>query len=176
MEASDERLAMAAAAGDDAAFAALLARHYDRVFRLAFRLTGRAAEAEDLTQDVALALPAKLRGFRGDARFTTWLYRVVVNAASDRRRRSASRSRAALGWGEVERARRSEATEAAAAQTWLEDAMSTLPEALRDTVALVLDDLTHREAAEVLGVSEGTVSWRISEAKKHLKALKEAEA
>ena len=58
METSDESLARAAAEGDSHAFSLLLERHYDRVFRLAFRLTGAAAEAEDLTQDVCAALPA----------------------------------------------------------------------------------------------------------------------
>ncbi|CAD0186898.1 magnesium chelatase subunit D [Ruegeria sp. THAF57] len=51
---------MAAANGDANAFAALLERHYDRIFRLAFRLLGRADQAEDLTQDICLALPAKI--------------------------------------------------------------------------------------------------------------------
>ena len=52
MDSDDDALARAAAAGDRAAFAALLGRHYDRLFGLAFRLTGRRAEAEDLTQDI----------------------------------------------------------------------------------------------------------------------------
>lgn len=174
MTTSDEALARAAAGGDAQAFAALITRHYDRVFRLSFRLTGARAEAEDLTQDICAALPAKIAAFRGEARFTTWLYRVVVNAAGDRRRRAATRARAADGWGEVELARRAEAAEAAEALDWLTAAMRALPEELRDTVALVLDDVTHAEAAEVLGVSEGTVSWRMSEVKKRLRALKEA--
>ena len=174
MTTSDEALARAAAGGDAQAFAALITRHYDRVFRLSFRLTGARAEAEDLTQDICAALPAKIAAFRGEARFTTWLYRVVVNAAGDRRRRAATRARAADGWGEVELARRAEAAEAAEALDWLTAAMRALPDELRDTVALVLDDVTHAEAAEVLGVSEGTVSWRMSEVKKRLRALKEA--
>ena len=53
--------------------------------------------------------------------------------------------------------------------------MRALPEELRDTLALVLDDLSHEEAAEVLGVAPGTVSWRISEAKKRLRAQREKE-
>ena len=111
MVTSDEALARAAANGDGEAFSSLLHRHYDRVFRLAFRLTGVRAEAE----------------------------------------------------------------ETAAALDWLTAAMRALPEELRDTVALVLDEVTHAEAAAVLGVSEGTVSWRVSEAKKRLRAMKEAE-
>ncbi len=175
MTVSDETLARAAAEGDAEAFSSLLERHYDRVFRLAFRLTGVAAEAEDLTQDICAALPAKLAAFRGEARFTTWLYRVIVNAANDRRRRWSSHAKAAEGWGEVERARRAEAAEQAEALDWLTAAMRGLSDELRDTVALVLDDVTHAEAAVVLGVSEGTVSWRMSEAKKRLRAMKEAQ-
>ena len=175
MKTSDEALARAAAGGDAQAFSALITRHYDRVFRLSFRLTGAHAEAEDLTQDICAALPAKIRAFRGDSRFTTWLYRVVVNAASDRRRRAATRARAADGWGDIEISRRAEVAEKAEVIDWLVTTMRALPEDLRDTVALVLDDVTHADAAEILGVSEGTISWRMSEVKKRLRALKEAE-
>jgi RNA polymerase sigma-70 factor (ECF subfamily) len=175
MTVTDEALAQAAANGDSEAFKSLVTRHYDRVFRLCFRLTGTRTEAEDLTQDICAALPAKIAAFRGEARFTTWLYRIVVNASHDRRRRSAAHARAADGWGEIEIARRAEAAEAAEAIDWLTAAMRALPHELRDTVALVLDDVTHADAAEVLGVSEGTVSWRVSEVKKRLRALKEAE-
>lgn len=172
METSDEDLALAAAGGDGRAFSALLDRRYDSVFRLAFRLTGSQHEAEDLTQDVCAALPAKLRSFAGQSQLSTWLYRVVVNAAHDRRRRAASRARAADGWGDWEVNRRAENAETAAEIDWLTATMRALPDDLRDTLALVLDDVTQREAALVLGVTEGTVSWRVSEAKKRLRALR----
>lgn len=175
METSDEDLARAAAGGDAAAFSALLERRYDGLFALAFRLTGSRTEAEDLTQDICAALPAKLAGFRGTARFSTWLYRVVVNAAHDRRRRLASHRKAADGWGDWELARRAEAEETANQVDWLITAMGQLKDDLRDTLALVLDEVTHREAAGILGVSEGTISWRISEAKKQLGALRATE-
>ena len=168
-----DSVALAAAGGDSEAFSALIARHYDRVFRLAFRMTGVRAEAEDLCQDICAGLPAKIAAFRGDARFTTWLYRVVVNAANDRHRRRATYAKAADGWGEVEVARRAEAAETAEALDWLTAAVKALPEDLRNTVALVLDDVTHAEAAKVLDVSEGTISWRMSEAKKRLREMKE---
>lgn len=176
MATQDDDLARAAAAGDRAAFAALLSRHYDRLFGFAFRLLGNRAEAEDMTQDICAALPAKLAGFRGDARFTTWLYRVAVNAAHDRRRRAATRAKAADGWGDWEINRREALREDAAAQDWLVQAMTALPGELRDTVALVLgEDLTQAEAGQVLGLSEGTIAWRMSEVKKHLRALRAEE-
>lgn len=176
METSDEALASAAAAGDRDAFAALLARHYDRIFGLAFRLTGMRAEAEDLTQDICLALPAKLVSYRQAARFTTWLYRVTVNAAHDRRRRRATHTKAADGWGDWEIARQAEIAEAAEAQDWLITTMARLTPELRDTVALTLgEDLSQKEASEILGVSEGTVAWRMSEVKKRLREIARAE-
>lgn len=176
METPDEALASAAAAGDRDAFSALLSRHYDRIFRLAFSLTGRRAEAEDLVQDICAALPAKLQSYRQQARFTTWLYRVTINAAHDRRRRAATHRKAATGWGDWELDRQAQMAGEAEAQDWLGQAMARLPQDLRDTVALTLgEDMTQGEAAQVLGLSEGTVAWRMSEVKKRLRAMAVAE-
>ncbi len=175
MNVSETDLAMAAASGDGEAFSALLSRCYDGLFRLAFRLTGSQHEAEDLTQDVCAALPRKLQGFRGESAFTTWLYRIAINAAHDRRRKQATHARASDGWGDWETNRLAANAEDAARQDWLMTTMRQLPDDLRDTLALVLDDMTHKDAAAVLDVSEGTISWRISEAKKHLRMLREQE-
>ena len=172
METDDDSLAHAAAKGDRHAFGVLLARHYDRIHGLAWRLTGSRAEAQDLTQDICAALPAKLASWRGEARFSTWLYRVTVNAAHDLRRRQASRSRAADGWGDWELARQDEIATQVEAMDWLITAMQRLSPELRDTVALVLgEELTQAQAGEVLGVSEGTVAWRMSDVKKRLRAM-----
>lgn len=177
MDTPDETFATAAAAGDRAAFAALVARHYDRVHGLACRLCGNRADAQDLAQDICAALPVKLRGWRGDARFTTWLYRVVMNAAHDQRRRQAVRARAADGWGDWEIGRLDDMAAHTDALVWLTTTMRQLPAELRDTVALVLgEDMTQAEAASVLGLSEGTVAWRMSEVKKRLRAIAAKEA
>lgn len=177
MDTPDETLATAAARGDRAAFAVLVQRHYDRIHGLAWRLTGSAADAQDLAQDICAALPVKLNGWRGEARFTTWLYRVVVNASHDLRRRQSSRSRAANGWGEWEVARQARMAEDRDRQDWLAAAMTRLGPELRDTLALVLgEELTQAEAGAVLGVSEGTIAWRMSEVKKKLRSLAAEEA
>lgn len=172
---ADEDLARAAAEGDAAAFGLLLERHYDRLLGLLWRLTGARAEAEDLAQDICERLPAKLRGWRGEARFSTWLWRVAVNAAHDRRRRLAARGRAAEGWGTWELAREAARAEGREREAWLLGALGRLPADLRDTLALVLDEATHAEAGRVLGVSEGTVSWRVSEAKRRLRLMRQEE-
>lgn len=177
METPDDTLARAASTGDRAAFGLLLERHYDRIHGLCWRLTGSKPEAEDLTQDICAALPAKLAGWRGEAKFTTWLYRVAVNAAHDRRRRQATHSRAASGWGDWELNRQAELQEAADAQDWLSAAMTRLPPELRDTVALIFgEDLTQAEAGTVLGLSEGTIAWRMAEVKKRLRQIAAEEA
>ena len=174
METADEILASAAAGGDRDAFALLVERHYDRIYGLAYRLSGARAEAQDLAQDICAALPVKLRYWRGEARFTTWLYRVVMNAAHDLRRRQATHAKAASGWGDWEIARQDEIGRQAEAQDWLAQAMGRLSVELRDTVALVLgEEMTQAEAGLVLGVSEGTVAWRMSEVKKRLRAMAE---
>lgn len=176
METSDETLVEMALSGDGDAFGALLSRHYDLILRLGFRFLGNRAEAEDLAQDICVNLAAKLRGYRGEARFTTWLYRVTVNAAKDRLRRRNARSRVADGWADLERMARQADVEAAAEHRWLQQALSTLPPDLNETVVLILgEELTHKQAAEVLDISEGTVSWRMSEVKKHLRTLAETE-
>lgn len=173
--ASDEDLAQAAAGGDAEAFACLLERTYDRLFGLCFRLTGARAEAEDLCQDICAALPAKLTRFDGRSKVTTWLYRVAVNAAHDRRRKAATHGRHAEAWADWETARQAADAEARERHDWLIGAMARLSDDLRDTLALVLDDLTHAEAGEILGIPEGTVSWRLSEARRKLRAMREEE-
>jgi len=177
METADDTLAQAAADGDRSAFAALVERHYGRIYGLAYRLCGSRADAQDLAQDICASLPAKLRGWRGEARFSTWLYRVVMNAAHDQRRRQATRSKAASGWGDWEIARQDEIATKACALDWLTETMTRLPPELRDTVALVLgEELTQAEAAAVLGLSEGTIAWRMSDVKKRLRAIAAKEA
>jgi len=177
MKTSNEALAQAASNGDLEAFSLLVRRHYDRLFRLSWRLTGHKADAEDLTHDILAALPAKLRAFRADAKFTTWLYRVAMNAATDRARKAQRRTRAREGWGQDYTRRAAEAAEAAETQDWLTNAMRALPPELRETVALTLgEDLTQAQAAEVMGLSEGTIAWRMSEVKRHLREMAEKEA
>ena len=177
MDTPDEMLATAAAQGDRAAFATLVGRHYDHIHGLAWRLTGSQTEAEDLAQDICADLPAKLRNWRGEARFTTWLYRVVVNAAHDLRRRQQTRARAVQGWGDWELARQDEIAVQAEAHGWLAQAMTQLSPELRDTVALVLgEEITQAEAGGVLGVSEGTIAWRMSAVKKRLRDIAREDA
>ena len=169
---TDETLARRAAAGDRSAFTALLERHYARIYRVGFRVLGDAEEAADLAQEVCVALPSKLASFRGERGFTSWLYRVVVNAASDARRSRSSRQRNERRYAETHALRQDGDAARAHERSWLRQALDRLPEGLRTTAVLVLDEeLRHAQAGEVLGISEATVSWRMHEARKHLRAM-----
>ena len=168
----DDTLARQAAAGDRDAFAALLERHYERIYRVGARVLGDADEAADLAQDVCIGLPARLSSYRGESRFTTWLYRVVVNAARDSLRRKHARQRHERDYVDFDGLVRSGNAARACEASWLRRALDRLPENLRVTVFLVLEEeLRHAEAGEVLGVSESTVSWRMHEVRKRLRVL-----
>ena len=170
-ERADEGLALSAAGGDREAFGMLIERHYGLVFRVAHRLLGNRVEAEDLAQDVCIGLASKIRSFRGEAKFTTWLYQVVLNAGRDAMRRQGTRTRAQQDFAEAEALRRAGEAERAAEAEWLRQAMAGLKPDLRETAILVLDlGLSHAEAGEVLGIGETTVSWRLHELRKALKA------
>jgi RNA polymerase sigma-70 factor (ECF subfamily) len=92
----DSDLAACAAGGDRAAFAQLLERHYDLIYRVAYRYSGSTADAEDIAQNICVGLAAKLARFSRRSSFSTWLYALVLaSRLSPLRRRSRSRGRAA---------------------------------------------------------------------------------
>lgn len=175
MQTEDEALAMAAGQGDRAAFATLIDRHYDRIFRIAWRLSGSKDHAEDLAQEVCMKLPRALRGFRGDAKFTTWLYRVTLNAARDAGRKAGTRAKAAEAYlREADVHVMADGEDALSG--WLARAMAALKPDLAETAALIVGEgLAQAEAAAALGVSPGTIAWRMSEVKKALSAIAEAD-
>lgn len=169
---TDDSLARRAVMGDEDAFAALLERHYDRIYRVGARVLGEADEAADLAQEVCVALPAKLASYRAESRFTTWLYRVVVNAAHDALRRKSARQRGERNYAEVHSLARAHGGVCLFESVWLRQALGHLSDELRTTVFLVLEEgLRHAEAGEVLGIPESTVSWRMHEVRKRLRAL-----
>ena len=172
MTMDDGSLAMQAGNGDRKAFELLLERHYDRIYRIGFGVLGVAEDAEDLAQQVCVALARKLKSYRGDSRFTTWLYRVVVNAARDAMRRRASSRRLDQTYADVNALVEAGREARRAEVQWLYDALGTLSNDLRETAILVLsEELNHAEAGAALRVSESTVSWRMHEVRKKLKAL-----
>ena len=83
-KASDLSLARLAAGGDMFSFEELYQRHHRRVYSICLRMLQNASEAEDLTQDVFIQLYRKIGSFRGDSKFTTWIYRIAINHCKNR--------------------------------------------------------------------------------------------
>ena len=167
----DAKLVDAAAAGDRAAFGELLQRHYDRVHGLAWQLTGSRADADDITQDVCCALVEKIGSFRGEAKFSTWLCGITFNACRDLRRRR----RSLRGFTErltvLAGLARAPDGRDLYDSIWLRSAITRLKPAFRDAAVLVAgQQLSHAEAAEILGVAESTISWRMHEVRRLLAA------
>lgn len=168
---TDSSLIAAAVAGDREAFAALLDRHYDRIHGLAWQLTGSRSDADDIAQDVCCTLVEKIGSYRGEAKFTTWLYGVTFNACRDLRRKRRSlwafSERLAVLVGLAAEPDGRDLYDA----IWLKNAIARLKPALRDTAVLVAgQQLTYAEAAAILGVAEATVAWRMHEVRRLLSA------
>ncbi|AEQ52404.1 RNA polymerase sigma factor [Pelagibacterium halotolerans] len=161
-----------AAKGDRAAFAALVSRHYDFLYRTAYKWCGNREDAEDVTQDVCIKLAMAISGFDGRSAFTSWLYRIVLNAVRDRQRQGMRRNRQAEALAHVTASEMEPEQESAATQSQVWDAVRRLPEKQRDAVLLVYgEEMAHAEAAAIMGTRESTVSWYVHEAKKALKDL-----
>ena len=167
---ADEILARRAVAGDRNAFSDLLERHYGLIYRVAARMLGDGVEAEDLAQDVCVGLVTRLASYGGQSRFTTWLYRVVVNAARDSMRRDATRRRNEQEFAEQDGLGDRQIGIGGEDSVWLQQVLGQLSDELRTTVILVLaEGLRHGEAGKILGVSEATVSWRLHQVRKQLR-------
>ena len=158
---SDEALLAAHLRGDPRAFGELVARHERRIYGLCLRILGNREDAEDATQEAFLAALRKASGFRRAAAFSTWLYRIAVNAATDQARR---RGRARLTALDPEDASLTggDLGEVVASAVAVQTALTQVPEEFR--VAVVLCDLyrvPYADAAQILEVPVGTVKSRV---------------
>jgi RNA polymerase sigma-70 factor (ECF subfamily) len=164
----DDRALLAAhAAGDASAFGRLVTRHQERLWAVAVRTLGDREEAADALQDALLKAYRAAGSYRGDARVTTWLHRIVVNACLDRVRRRAVRATVPL----PEQERPDPRDDLAARETALEveAALAALPLDQRTAIVLVdVQGLPVAEAATVLGVPTGTVKSRCSRGRARL--------
>ena len=169
----DDALLARAAGGDQRAFQVVVGRHLGRALSLARRMTGSTTEAEDVAQDAFLRAWQKAPTWRaGDARFSTWLYRVVVNLCLDRRRRKPLAPIEAAGdpsdpapSAEL-RLVEDERTRIVAA------ALADLPE--RQRAALVLsyyEEMSNVAAADILGISVSALESLLVRARKALRAV-----
>lgn len=170
---ADADLVVQSQSGDPAAFEALVRNHQRMIHSLTFRMTGSLADAEDLAQETFLRAYAQLGGFRGGAKFSTWLYRIAVNTCLNWRQSEARRSRLHADCAEEMFAQHLNGENSPAENHCgreVQSALLKLPVKQRAAIVLtVYDGLNHAEAAQILGCSETTVSWRVFAAKQKLK-------
>lgn len=167
--------------GDRAAFGRLVRMHQRRVYACALQMLADPGEAEDAVQETFLRAWRAIGRFQGSSQLSTWLYRICVNVCLNtiRRRRRVDASdiadpRIPEPSADPTQGRNDPALSAESQQLYrrLAGALDQLSESLRTTVILVLiQGLPHKEAAEVLGCPEGTVAWRIHEARRRLRTL-----
>ena len=160
--------------GDREAFGALVEQYRDNVYRLAYRMCGNAYDADEAAQEAFVAAWRALPNFRGDAKFSTWLYRLTTNAAIDVMRRE--KRHQTVGDGEMvdvadDADSPQETVERTEQQEAVQKALSTLSEEYREVLLLrYMEELDYAEIAEVLQLPSGTVKSRINRAKAALKA------
>ena len=153
------------------AFEQLVQEHQHRLYTLAARELGSAADADDAVQETLVRAWKGLPRFRGDASISTWLYRICLNAITDQRARRARGSGPALD-SIVEPADHRDRIAERELSGALQDALTRLDDIYR-TPVLLYDVLGHSyaEIAEVLGVAEGTVKSRIFRGRAELAQL-----
>ena len=164
----DLELAAGCAGGDSDAFAEVYRRFGERMKSIAFNHLGNISDAEDAVQDTFVKLHRAARGFTGEAAFTTWLYRILVNTCLDAIRRRRRRIQETPIDDELPGGRAAMTVDDAKRMT-LHKLLAALPEQRRSVFVLFeIEGLSHAEIAEVLDISEGNSKWILFATKKQL--------
>lgn len=184
VEDQDRLLLTRAVAGDEQAFAALVNKYRNRIFNFAYRYCNDRQEAEDLTQEVFIKAYRNLAGFRGESKFSTWLFQITKNQAINRVRMLSRRMRFHMrsnvnseGEDLIDRVAsenpgQHELVQGREEQKVVQRAIQRLAPSFR--VALILrdiEDLSYEEIGSILELPEGTVKSRIHRARSELKKL-----
>jgi RNA polymerase sigma-70 factor (ECF subfamily) len=175
---TDEIIVERALTGDADAFGEIVRRWERRIFALAYGMLGREEDARDATQETFLAAFRNLRGFRGEAKVSSWLHRIAVNQCITRQRRSRVRSESALDEEQEKNSTNfavslnlspARLTEGAQVSEAVRNAVNSLPLDLRQVVVMKeFEELTFREISEVLDVPLSTVKSRLYTALRQL--------
>lgn len=171
---SDKELARLAAGGDAAAFEEIYSRYRRFVYSVALRMTGNAADAEDLTQESFISVLRWVGSFRGEAAFTTWLYRLTVNQVGMHFRRRITRREEQTGDGGLpERGpRAAPRAEPVLDRLAVEEAVQRLPPGYR--AAFILHEVGgygHEEVGRLLGWKAGTSKSQLHRARASLREM-----
>jgi RNA polymerase sigma-70 factor (ECF subfamily) len=172
-----DELVVAARSGDQRAFDEIVRRTHAEAYTLAYRLVGSEEDARDVVQEAYLRAYRGLKNFRGDAQFTTWLYRITANCANTHLSRRLKHRHEELDDdaripdldpGNDPSAR----ADAAVLRDRLTEALRQLPPRLRSVVVLRdVYDLTHEDIAAELGISETAAKVRLHRARRRLREL-----
>jgi RNA polymerase sigma-70 factor (ECF subfamily) len=171
----EAELVAAAKAGDRRAFDDLVRSTYADAYTLAYRLTGNEEDAHDVVQDAYLRAYRGLKRFRGDSRFSTWIYRITANCASTLLVRRAKTSHDELTADQPVADQRPEAdpeimAEAGYVRDRMTAALAELPPRLRSVVVLRdIYDLPHEAIAAELGISQEAAKVRLHRARRKLR-------
>lgn len=177
---ADAELISLAAGGDPAAFQLLVEQHRAMVYRVAYQFAGNHYDAEDIAQDVFIKVYRSLPKFRQDSQFTSWIYRIAMNACIDHRRRHAAGGASAFGEEAEQRmentpeGRPGPETSAYAGElgSVLEAEIRRLPQGQR--IVFVMrhyEGLKLGEIASALGLAEGTVKRQLHATVHRLRAV-----
>lgn len=166
-------LVVRAQAGDQTAFRELYRQHSGRVYALCLRLTGDGQDAEERTQDVFVRLWDKLRSFRGDSAFSSWLHRLAVNVVLNERRTTGRRERRVMPAEDpdsVVGAHAAPLPDREGLSIDLERAIAELPDGAREVFVLFdIEGYGHAEIAALVGIAEGTSKAQLFRARRLLR-------
>lgn len=164
----EQSLIRASQQGDHAAFECLVREHQRMILSLAYRMTGSWSDAEDLAQESFIQAFRQLDRFRGEARFSSWLYRITVNHCLNWRKRAIRESEIHEEWSQEAAA---ESPRADYSQQVQEALLKLKPKQRAAIVLTTYEGRNHAEAARLMGCSETTVSWHLFMARAKLKTL-----
>jgi RNA polymerase sigma-70 factor (ECF subfamily) len=181
---TDDDLVARAREGDTAAFGELVVRHQAAVYRAALAATGSTADADDVAQEAFLLAYRRLKSFRGAASFKTWLLTIAWNQALNRRRAATrwwqrivpvgdadTRAVSASGFSLPPPATPEELAAGGQLRSGIRQAIAALPPKLRDALLLAQSgEYSYDEMAAMLGAPAGTIKWRVSEARRAVRA------
>ena len=171
----ESKLVEQSLAGDPEAYAALVSRYQNMIRAMTFRMTGSLDDAEELAQDAFLRAYRQLGTFSGGARFSTWLCKIAINLSLDWRRRENRRDDIHSQWAaEVIPESSPGSGFPDELSLRVQDALNKLPAKQRAAIVLTIyENQSHAEAANTLGCTEATISWRVFAARQKLKRILE---
>ena len=160
--------------GDEGAFRDLYREHVGRIYALCLRLTGDAAAAEERTQDAFIRAWERLRTFRGESAFATWLHRLAVNVVLMERRGSGRRERRVAPASDDPVYEQAATRPAAGERLDLEQAIAALPAGAREVFVLFdVEGYSHEEIARMCGIAVGTSKAQLFRARRLLREMLE---